>query len=482
MNDKKTNILIFMTDQHRYECLGCHNHPLVKTPNIDKLAAGGVDFQRTYSQSAICMPSRVSLFTGQYIHTHGIMHNNEHADVSGLTTLPKLLKKHGYQTALIGKNHAGHCSEMGFEYSRLCAGENKGEKNDYLEYLVKNGIDIGEWRNDKNMKAYDACTLNIPNKHIVETWTGDEAVKYLDNINSQKPFFLWTSFERPHDPISVPKDNPFPYNPDDITLPPYDENWYSKPDVRRPGCENAWNVFQTGEEKLRLAIANYYSLISMIDEQIGRIIRQLEKMGELENTIILFTADHGEFCGEYGQFGKNLSTFDVLHHIPFLLYWKKRTGREQIHELTEMVDIMPTILELCGIECPRTVQGRSLADAVLGSGLRCGKPWDAKDAVFFETPFVKTVRTKNHKLSVCWKGKVSWRQLYDLDKDPKELNNLDGSPAYAHIQRNLEMRLLQWLIQTEQPKIHGVGIDETPPPWRWYDRNKESSFLISNAT
>lgn len=373
------------------------------------------------------------------------MSNSKYADVSRLTTLPKLLKnEYSYQTAAIGKTHSGHCDDMGFGYSRICAGANDGEKNDYSVYLKKHGCGGKDRHSDKHMKEYDAYVSEIPYKHTVEAWTGDETIKYLKNIDRKKPFMLWSTFQRPHAPTCVPKDNPFPYNPSDIELLPYDEKWYNKPDVRRPGCENAWNVFQTGEKKLRQAIANYYSLISMIDDQIGRIMKQLDDMGELENTIIVFIADHGEFCGAYGQFGKNLTTFDVLHHVPFIFYWKGKTAWEQIHELNEMVDIMPTLLELCGFDCPKTVQGRSLADAVSGSGARCGKPWDANEAVFFETPFVKTVRTKTHKLSVCWKEIVLWGQLYDLDGDPKELNNLYNNPVYSHIQRDLEMRLLRW--------------------------------------
>jgi choline-sulfatase/uncharacterized sulfatase len=473
--NKKPNILIFMTDQHRYECLGCHNHPMVKTPNIDKLAQNGIDFQRAYSQSAICMPSRVSLFTGQYLHTHGIEGNSKYADVSGLTTLPNLLKNtYGYQTAAIGKTHSGHCKDMGFEYSRICAGTNEGEKNDYVEYLNSHGYEntwyVNGWNDKKVIREYYEHVSEIPYKHSVEAWTGDETIKYLETVDKEKPFLLWSTFERPHSPTSVPKDNPFPYDPAEIDLPPYDEGWYSKPDTRRPGCENMWNVFHTGEDKLRQAIANYYSLISMIDEQIGRIINKLEEIGELENTIIVFTADHGDFCGEYGQFGKNLSTFDVLYRIPMIFYWKGNTCKEQIYELTEMVDVMPTLLDVCDIDIPRTVQGQSLGSAVRGNTLQCGLPWDPKEAVFFETPFVKTVRTKTHKLSVCWKETSSWGQLYDLDADPGELKNLYNNPAYTYIQHDLEMRLLRWYIQTEQPQVYSAGAGETAPPWRWYNQ------------
>lgn len=470
--NKKPNILLFMTDQHRYECLSCHGHPVVKTPNIDRLACDGVDFQQTYAQVPICMPSRISLFTGQYAHVHGILSNSSTVDVSDLTMLPEFLKEHSYQTAAIGKNHAGHHEDVGFEYVRWCDGLNEGETNHYLEYLWQKGIlKQGETSfpdEDVAVKAYDAYVSKVPYEHTNEAWTGRESVEYLKNKDPDKPFFLWSSFERPHPPTSVPKDNPFPYAPDDIELPQYDLSWYSKPGTKRAGCENMWNVFNTGQEKLRQAMANYFTLISMIDDQVGTIVKQLEQNNELENTLIIFTSDHGDFCGEFGQFGKGAGAFDVLHRVPLIFYQKGVTGKEQIHELTELVDVMPTILDMAGIAVPRTVQGQSLSAVIKGSIYRGGEPWEGKEAVFFETPFVKTVRTKTHKLSWCYKGSSRWGQLYDMLKDPGEKHNLFNDPAYDRVQRGLERRLLNWFIQTQQLKTHGCGIDETPPPWRWY--------------
>jgi arylsulfatase A-like enzyme len=465
MNKKQPNILLIMTDQHRFDCLGCHGHPLVKTPNIDKFANNGVDFQRAYSQSAICMPSRLSVFTGQYLHTHGIQANQKTIDINHLTTLPNILKEHGYQTAAIGKTHSGPSDKLGFEYFRICAGTHADETNDYNEYLKANNLSC---QPGNNYKSYDAFTSNIPYKHSVETWTGNECIDYLNKRDLKTPFFLWATFERPHAPTSVPHDNPFPYNPNDVELEEYNETWYTKPETTRPGCENMWNVYNTGEDKLRQAIANYLSLISMIDDQVGRIIDKIEASGQLEDTIIIFTADHGEFCGKYGQFGKNTSTFDVLYRVPFIWYQKGVTDKERVTELVELIDTMPTILDLAGIDCPNSVQGDSFAAVFNGSSKRCGTPWDAKNAVFFETPFVKTVRTQTHKLSYYFKESRSWGQLYDMAKDPDELENLYGRPEIVHIQRELETELLNWFIKTQQPQVHTVGDTETAPPWRWY--------------
>lgn len=352
--DPRPNILFIMTDQHRFDCLGCHGHPVVKTPNIDGLAARGVDFQSCYAQSALCMPSRLSFFTGQYLHTHGIQSNSRDPDTSRLTLLPALLRDQGYQTGMVGKGHAGNNRKIGFEQVRLCGGAHTGEETAYPAYLRSHGFE-GRWTDDRAVKAYDAYTGSIPYQHSLEAWTGDEALAFLAARDRAKPFFLWTSFERPHPPAVVPSDNPFPYDPATIPLPTHDERWYTGPHTKRPGCENMWNVFHTGEPALRQALANYYSLISMIDDQVGRIVRALEEAGDLERTIIVFTADHGEFGGEFGQFGKNVSTFDVLYHIPMIVSWKGVSGPERLYELTESIDLMPTLLDLAGLATPRSV-------------------------------------------------------------------------------------------------------------------------------
>lgn len=482
------NILLIMTDQHRWNCLGCHDHPIVKTPHIDALAQNGVDFRRCYSQSAICMPSRLSLFTGQYIHTHGVMVNTPHAQIDHLITLPNILRANGYQTAAIGKTHCGNMDTIGFEYSRLCAGLSAGETNDYSRYLLDQGYtpartevgnsenpdEIDNWTTfeqhitDEDYKTCDTYSSTISYRDCVETWTGSESIQFLKQRDTSRPFFLWTTFQRPHPPLCLPPDCPHTYDPDDITLPDYDVRFYNKPDSRRPGVENCWNVYAMGEQQLRRAIANYYSLISMIDDQVGRIIQHLEETGQLENTIVIFTADHGEFCGEFGQFGKNISTYDVLYQIPMIWHWKGHTGHENMYELVEMVDVMPTLLELVDIPIPRTVQGQSLATPVLSSNRRITPFWTGKDEVFFETVFTKTVRTATHKLSYCYNGDRRWGQLYDLDKDPAEEHNLYENPQVKDIQMDLHRRLTNWLIISNQPQWHGSGVYEAASPNLWY--------------
>lgn len=469
---KQPNVLIFYTDQLRHDCLGCHGHEVVKTPNIDSLASTGVDFQQTYTQIAECMPSRISLFTGQYPHVHGVQSNSSAVDTSHLTTLPAFLREKGYQTALIGKSHVGPSKIMGFDYTKLISGVHPGEKSDYNEYLKAKGL-YDKYVRNECFKEYDSYVSEIPYKHSRDRWTGDRSIQFLQKRKKDKPFFLWTSFQRPHAPTCVPFDNPFPYDTKSIKLPEYDLSFYTKPDTRRVGCENAWNVFTTGEEPLKQAIANYLSLVSMIDAEVGRIVKFLDEEDELENTIILFTSDHGDFCGEFGQFGKQLSTFDVLYKVPLIFNWKGVTGREQFHELVEVIDIMPTILDLIGFECPRTVQGESIAPAVIGSSKREGMTWEGKEAVFFEKTFIKTVRTKTHKLSYCFRGNREWGQLYDLVRDPGEKFNLYGDPNYKWVQDDLMKKILQWLISTEQPQVHSASHIHPPVPWRWFAKSKK---------
>lgn len=461
---RRPNILFVVTDQQRWNCLGCHGHPVLRTPHLDALAAGGVDFQRAYAQAPECMPSRTTMLTGQYPHTHGVQNNSNDLDVGGLTMLPALLRGNGYQTALVGKSHFGPSAAVGFDYTRLHTGANRGEKSDYADYLARLGLrEAGD--KDCAYKFYDAYVRETPWEHAHEQWTGSEALRFLSARDRAKPFFACVSFRSPHAPTSVPPDNPFPYNPDDIELPEADLSFYDGLKKRRAGCENMWNVHHTGPEALRRAIANYLSLISMVDHQVGRLVAALKDEGALEDTIIVFTSDHGDYCGEYGQFGKQHHGHDVILRVPLIIAQAGVTGREEIHDLVELVDVMPTLLEMAGLPCPRTVQGESLAPAVYGSGRRGGDGWEGKEAVFFERAWVKSVRTKTHRLSFCYRGDKEWGELFDLRDDPGETRNLYGDPAFAWVQHELERELLRWFIRTGQPRVaHG----RPGPPWRWF--------------
>ncbi|MCD6220528.1 sulfatase-like hydrolase/transferase, partial [Candidatus Calescamantes bacterium] len=198
---KKPNILFIMDDEHNARCLSCEGHPDVKTPNLDKLAEGGVRFTRAFAQGAICVPSRVSFFTGQYLSTHGIFGNGGWLPPEVLSLAYYLKEKAGYQTGAVGKLHLPRWKTDGLDYKKLCddADVDMNEKTDYQCYLEEHGF--GKYyRKYENYEFFMAYISQIPEEHSLERWTADQAIEFIEKRNPEKPFFLWMSFERPHAP------------------------------------------------------------------------------------------------------------------------------------------------------------------------------------------------------------------------------------------------------------------------------------------
>jgi len=460
---KRPNILFIMDDQHNARCLSCEGHPDVKTPNLDKLAEGGVRFTRAFAQSAICMPSRVSFFTGQYLSTHGIFGNVGWLPPETLSLAHYLKEKGGYQTGAIGKMHIPVWETDGLDHKRVCekADTPAGEKDTYYYYLKKYGLEKYE-RKYENHELFMAYISQIPEEHCLERWTANEAIEFIEKRDPEKPFFLWMSFERPHCPHSPPPEKIGTYNPEKIKLPEkVSDRFYGKVYRSRPGVEDVWHIDHSGEKVFRKALSYYYTLITLIDENIGRVIKKLEEDNLLEDTIIIFTSDHGDFAGEHGAIGKNMPTYDCLYRIPFIWYWKGHFLAGKVdHQLVESVDLFPTLCDLIGLPLPPQVQGESLSGA-----LSTQNQGPFRQAVFFETPYVKTVRTDRHKLSFYFKERMDG-ELYDLIEDPGERTNLFHDPKMAKVRDDLLQRLLAWQIRIQQPRALMRDWEEDPN-WRW---------------
>ena len=458
------NILFIMADQHNARCTGYEGHPDVRTPNLDNLVGDGVAFRRAYTCKAECMPSRMSFFTGLYTHCHGITGNIDSEIPDYPSIVEQLRTEAGYRTGAVGKWHIGDWKTCGFEDRVLAAGNRWG--NAYQQYLAEKCLEPAKL--DK--RRCDAGCTGLTYEDSQTVWGARQTMTMIDRLaESDKPFFLWSSYSPPHNPYAVPVDNPFPYDPEEITLPPDDSRLYRmKPLSWRRGNENVWTREAVGEAKFREALANYYSLISMVDDAVGMTVAHLEKRGLLENTIIVYTADHGDFAGEHAMMGKNTpGPYEPLYRIPFVWYWKGRFGMDHVYNLTEVVDFYPTICELAGLPIPRHCQGESLARRLLGSGSAWGFRQPRRRKVFFDEPFVKTVRTLDRKLAFVADGE-NYGELYDLEKDPYESHNLYNDPAYRQDRLELTEALLDWKIRCEQP-VHWAKISGYPEtPFRWF--------------
>ena len=471
MSKKRPNILMIMNDQHHAGCFGYAGHPDVKTPVLDQLAADGTRIHDSFCQNGVCVPSRISYLTGQYCHTHGV-YNEANSIPADLLSLPRFLQFYDYQTALVGKKHMPNWKTHGLQYERVCYNADAATRDlHYYNYLKKYNLhhlydDLG----DIEKFCFSDLPM-IPLEHSMEVWTANESIKYLEEErDSEKPFFMQVSFERPHPPLTVPEGCPFEYDPAKLTLPPNQEELpLNESFFFDRNVEMLWCTSVHGEETLREGLAAYYSLISLIDQQIGRVLDTIDKLGLREDTIVVFCADHGDFAGEYAKMAKGWC-YDCIHRIPFIWRYPGVIKENQAHDgLAETIDMFPTLCNFLDIPVPKTVQGLDITKT-LTEGAPTGH-----DAVFYEDVAVKTVRTKKYKLSYGFQDGKEVGELFDLESDPHEYNNRYEDPSMAAVRDQLLRRMMDWMIQTEQPACC-AGVKEALAPSRWMNSQNSGIY------
>jgi arylsulfatase A-like enzyme len=445
-----------MSDQHHADCMGSAGRPQVRTPNLDRIAAGGVRFSSAFCNNPICAPSRCSMMTGLYPRTTGITGNEVHElDAPNPGTLPTVLRNLGYQTMLVGKAHMiRRWNNEGFETIRYCdlidADDGDPMNVHYFRHLVKRGLgdayDLGTRFEGQSGFALERFVSSIPLADNIETWTGDTAVEMLRSRDRARPFMMHLSFQRPHEPLCIPPECRDWYDPGALTLPPsacdfFERRFEGKPLFQRQyvtGGTKGYPYRPLSEGDLRGQLAYYYTLITLIDHQIGRVLELLAETGDLDNTVICYVADHGDFAGDHGLILKNLGIYESIHRVPFLLQWPGGPRGAVRDELVEMVDLYPTLLEAAGLssEAPRHLEGVSRVDLARGEA-------GGAEAVVCEydfgerQPYSLAVRTRRHRLvAYPWQAQEIG-ELYDRQDDPGELRNLWHSPSHRDVRLKL---------------------------------------------
>lgn len=447
-----------MSDQHNANCFSFAGRN-VKTPNLDKLAEKGVVFNRAYCNNPISAPSRISFITGQYPRTHKHLGNFIYIyPENNPFTISALARRNGYQTAIIGKSHMiKEWDEEGFEYIRYCdlcdADLNDPLSNHYFKYLYENGIadlyDQGTLPDGHPGKKTQAFISKIPHKHSLEVWTANETIKFLKNRDRERPFFIQMSFERPHSPLSPSPEKADMYKTEDIDLPEsiidlFKHRFSLKPSFQREHIEKkgTYPYVPENEEELKSIIARYYTLITIIDEEVGRVISHLEKEGELENTVIIYTSDHGDFAGEHGLFHKNFGIYEAIHRIPMIIYYPGCPSGKKIDEIIESIDLYPFLCEMMNIETPECVEGKSFLP-LIEKGEKGKQMAICEWAWFHPVPMIYAVRTKNLRLVYYGEGQEG--ELYDYEKDPNELYNHYNNPEYLEKRLSLTEKILDYV-------------------------------------
>jgi|SaaInlStandDraft_4_1057021.scaffolds.fasta_scaffold05252_3 arylsulfatase A-like enzyme len=494
---RRPNVLWLMADQFHHLCTGYAGHPNVKTPNLDWIAQRGVTFTRGFANNPICSPSRICFMTGQYMHTHGMFGNN-HAEwpEPEPDTLACLFRRYGYQGGLFGKAHMiRRWDEDAFEsirYTDLCdALRGDPETTHYFKHLTDHGLgDLYEEGSTKPGQAYTldgSAPAKLPYEHSIEHFTGSETVTFLEERDATRPFFVHMSFQRPHAPIAPAPEYFDLYDPKDMVLPDsafdYFENGFaSKPAFMRKrlakGC--GYPLADPNQDRLKRCLASYYALITCIDMEIGRVLDALREQGELDNTIIFFTADHGDFAGEHGLFHKNFGIYDSIQRIPFLLSWPGGPGNTTCDALVESIDLYPTLCELCDVPLPPGREGISLVPVVDGRA-------PGKDAVYCEWCWlnrkVSAIRTENARL--VFYGGEEGGELYHHSDDPGETRNLWDDDEYQALKMDLLQRLLEF-TQRYRPTTdsnHDRAIDQETrySPTRLLHKHRRYWSQLQNA-
>lgn len=449
--DNKPNILWVMTDQHNANCMGNAGHPNVKTPALDSLAQGGIKFDNAFCNNPICSPSRLSFVTGQYPHMHGFLGNNNF-NYSGTNpdSIGAVFRRNCYQTAIIGKSHMiGAWDEEAFEHIRycdLCDGDrNDPLKHHYFRYLVDNGLgDMYEEGNlpPEHQNSREGYAISeLPYEHSIEHWTGNETLSFIENRDKSRPFLLQMSFQRPHPPLIPSAEHAALYNPEEIVLPEnavdaFENSFESKPEF----IKKAMLRRRKDPESLKKVLAHYFALITAIDSEIGRVLEKLKQIGQLDNTIVIYTADHGDFAGEHGISNKNIGIYESIHRIPFIIRYPGGPEGTIRHEIMESVDLYPTLCELAGVPAPDGFDGESIIPIINGESggkKQAIAEWD------FPLPRerVNAIRTKQHRM--VYYGRKLGGELYDREKDPGEINNVWNSPEYQQVRMELMERLFE---------------------------------------
>lgn len=472
---KTPNIIYIMADDHAYQAISCYGHGLNETPNIDRIAREGIRFSQSFVTNSICAPCRAVLLTGKYSHVNGHKDNSSTFDGSQ-QTFPKLLQQAGYQTAMIGKWHL-RSEPTGFDYWNVLPGQGayynpdfteNGEKKKYEGYTTNIVTDLAlDWLENKRDKTKPFCML-LHHKAPHRNWMPDTSKIHLyDDKTFDIPSNFYDDYStmgtaaREQDmmiakTMSWGHDMKMLYDMDGNLQEGLERQLGRMNEDQRKAWDAAYNPKnqalrdaqlegnELAEWKFQRYIKDYLRTISSVDDNVGRVLDFLDENGLTENTIVIYTSDQGFYLGEHGWFDKRF-IYEQSLRMPLVMRYPAGIDKEQVLDNMVMnLDFAPTILDYAGVEIPEDIQGRSFRKVTEGE-----TPDDWRESVYYhyyEYPAVHSVkrhygiRTDRYKLVHFYYDIDEW-ELYDLENDPDEMNNIINDPANKELIEELKLKL-----------------------------------------
>ena len=473
------NILLITSDQQRWDCLGRLN-PAIQTPNLNRLADRGILYERAYTVNPVCTPSRCSILTSEYPSRHGCFHVGTSLPEEYGPTVAHRFSEAGYATNLIGKAHFQACKDpasiesapkvheldhfdnwsgpyFGFDNAELVIGhtsEPHASGMHYGAWLRKQGVDSTDYFDIHEYDHYGPWSL--PEKYHGSAWVANRSIAAIDRAQAKKkPFFLWSSFQDPHNPYVTPEPWASMYDPSTLPEPIEVPKLDSLPEFYRSLAQGnfygddpqlqhkAWGDVKVRPELSPSDIlslrAVYYGMVSLMDHHIGRILDRLEADGTIEDTLIVFTSDHGDYLGDHGLWGKGLPAYESAQRVPFIVAHPKVAGPgKKSQALQSLVDIGATFLDAAGLAPLDSSQAVSQTQAWIDplTEIRDHCRVEFRPA---QGPYIQRTYINSEYKLVSYEAR-DYGELYNLKTDPSQTRNLYNDPEYMDLRKALEQK------------------------------------------
>ncbi len=466
----KPNILLIYTDQQRFDTIRALGNEHIHTPNLDRLVEEGVAFTQATTPSPVCLVNRWCLHSGQW-SSRNRCYSNHHPGLRPPTDIPTMLRKAGYITGLSGKNHSFLTPLNLDEWDETPALPDHPEWRRYQD-----------WARYRQQHYPRLAEEPVPTSITAEHAKTASALRFMElHGDGDQPFFLWLSYLYPHSPYEAPE--PYFSMYDDLPPPTIEKNGLAaagKPFRQQFHQRNNDAVCPFTQEQVELMRRVYYGMATMIDGEVGKILDFLDDRGLSENTLLVFTSDHGDYQGDHGLIAKSPALYDVLTRVPFIVRWTGQIDANRRDDrFASHIDLLPTFAAAAGLACPPQAQGLnllpSLRDGGTGGAIRPfavseyglpGAPYDEERLIAEGLASTMFTNPNNKRLSwegnpVALAGRIRmlrdqrWKlvdeengagELYDLQSDPQELTNLWDTPQYQAIRGELQSQLSNWLV------------------------------------